>query len=51
MPRRNETSEEDLFVQCPQCRGTGVIADLMNPDQLNVCSRCQGFGRVARPGR
>lgn len=51
MPRRNETSEEDLFIRCPQCRGTGVIADLMKPDEVHPCSMCQGSGRVARARR
>jgi DnaJ-class molecular chaperone len=51
MPRRSETSEEDVLAQCPQCRGTGMIADLLKPEQMNMCSRCQGSGRVARTSR
>lgn len=51
MPRRNETSDEDLFVRCPQCRGSGVLADLMNPEQLNPCSLCSGAGRISKARR
>lgn len=51
MPRRNETSEEDLDIRCPQCRGTGAIPDLMDPSQVLPCSMCRGLGRVRAPRR
>jgi DnaJ-class molecular chaperone len=43
--RRMETSGEDET--CPDCRGKGMTGD--SPNNIRICTRCKGKGKVRAP--
>jgi DnaJ-class molecular chaperone len=45
--RRMESSNEDET--CPDCRGKGMTGD--SPNNVRICRRCSGKGKICKPGR
>jgi DnaJ-class molecular chaperone len=44
--RRTETSSEDET--CPDCRGKGMTGN--SPNNIRMCKRCDGKGKLRKPG-
>jgi DnaJ-class molecular chaperone len=45
--RKMETANEDET--CPNCRGKGTTGD--SPNNIRMCTRCGGRGKVRAPAR